>query len=49
VNGARDYGWWRGSPGLDEHNRAVLAGIGYSDAEIRALEITGVLADTPPA
>jgi crotonobetainyl-CoA:carnitine CoA-transferase CaiB-like acyl-CoA transferase len=49
FDGARTYEAWRGAPRLGEHNRPVLARLGYSTAAIEALEAAGVLADAPPA
>jgi crotonobetainyl-CoA:carnitine CoA-transferase CaiB-like acyl-CoA transferase len=48
VDGSRDYEWWRGAPGLGEHNREVLLSAGYDDAEIDALYEAGVVVDGPP-
>ncbi|MDA0271315.1 MAG: CoA transferase [Chloroflexi bacterium] len=49
FDGTRSYAAWRGAPRLGEHNRPVLAALGYTEAEIEALEAAGVLVDMPPA
>ncbi|MDA0353619.1 MAG: CoA transferase [Chloroflexi bacterium] len=50
FNGERCYEGWRRAPGLGEHNREVLGGVlGYSLAEIEALEGMKVVVDRPPA
>jgi crotonobetainyl-CoA:carnitine CoA-transferase CaiB-like acyl-CoA transferase len=37
------------TPLLGEHNRDVLASIGYDDEAIDKLHAAGVIADEPPA
>jgi len=49
ANGERGYEDWFGAPGLGEHNREVLLGLGYREDEIDALTEAGVLVDRPPA
>jgi crotonobetainyl-CoA:carnitine CoA-transferase CaiB-like acyl-CoA transferase len=36
-------------PELGEHNRQVLAGIGYTESDITALEVSGALDQARPA
>jgi crotonobetainyl-CoA:carnitine CoA-transferase CaiB-like acyl-CoA transferase len=47
IDGERDYGWWRRAPMLGEHNREILAELGFTAAEISALEASGVVSDRP--
>ena len=49
ANGERGYEAWFGAPGLGEHNREVLLGLGYREDEIHALTEAGVLVDRPPS
>jgi crotonobetainyl-CoA:carnitine CoA-transferase CaiB-like acyl-CoA transferase len=48
MDGHRDYGWWRRAPMLGEHNREILAELGFAASDIRALEERGVIGDRPP-
>jgi crotonobetainyl-CoA:carnitine CoA-transferase CaiB-like acyl-CoA transferase len=48
IDGHRDYSWWRRAPMLGEHNREILAELGFAAGEIRALEERGVVGDRPP-
>ncbi len=49
FGGRRGYESWRRSPGLGEHNRAILEGTGGMRAsEVDALMASGVLVDRPP-
>ncbi|HMG65775.1 MAG TPA: CoA transferase, partial [Streptosporangiaceae bacterium] len=49
IDGQRDYSWWRRAPMLGEHNREILAELGFAASEISALEERGVIGDRPPA
>jgi crotonobetainyl-CoA:carnitine CoA-transferase CaiB-like acyl-CoA transferase len=48
IDGRRDYGWWRRAPMLGEHNREILAELGFTAGDIRDLEERGVVGDRPP-
>jgi crotonobetainyl-CoA:carnitine CoA-transferase CaiB-like acyl-CoA transferase len=48
IDGHRDYSWWRRAPMLGEHNREILAELGFAPGDIRALEERGVVGDRPP-
>ena len=48
INGRRDYRRWRRAPMLGEHNAEILAELGCTAADIRALQEQGVIADRPP-
>jgi crotonobetainyl-CoA:carnitine CoA-transferase CaiB-like acyl-CoA transferase len=48
IDGRRDYGGWRRAPMLGEHNAEILAELGFTASDIRALEQRGVIADRPP-
>ena len=47
INGRRDYRRWRRAPMLGEHNAEILAELGCTAADIRALQEQGVIADRP--
>jgi crotonobetainyl-CoA:carnitine CoA-transferase CaiB-like acyl-CoA transferase len=48
INGHRDYSGWRRAPMLGEHNAEILAELGFTAADIGALQEQGVIADRPP-
>ena len=47
IDGNRDYGWWRRAPMLGEHNREILAELGFTPSEISSLEASGVIGNRP--